>query len=173
MTAFYALDDEERDFWIADWELQRDRCPDCDGSLRECSDPKRPHYPYRRVCYATMERDAAVEAYQDLHKDQPWHNGTFTSWRAERSRSHPYPAGAGVSFGVADRDITPWDRFTTDEYASPIEPSGQGEQEEPSERDEGGQAPDSHRVPQPSLRDHEGDDESPDWQHERHRVAGH
>lgn len=103
-----------------------------------------------------MEREAAVEAYQDLHKDRPYHDGTFQSWSADRSRSHPYSAGAGVSFGVADRDLTPWDKFTTDEHASPVE-SEAGDQEEPAESGDDGQAGHGHGVSEPPFADDHGD----------------
>ena len=66
-----------------------------------------------------MEREAASAAYADLHKDAPYHDGSFKSWAKERSRSHPYHYGDGVTFGVADHDLWPGDRFTTDQYASP------------------------------------------------------
>ena len=94
-----------------------------------CSNPNRTLYPFRRICYATMEREAAEAAYQALHGEKAgWHDGTFTSWAAERSPSHPYPAMAGVSIGVAATDLTPWDRFTTQRDASPVPPSVSGEQ---------------------------------------------
>lgn len=58
--------------------------------------------------------------YADLHKDAPYHNGTFGSWVKERSASHPYHFSDGVTFGVAGEDLAPHDKFTTDEYASPV-----------------------------------------------------
>lgn len=85
-------------------------------------DPKRVWYPYRRVCYATMEREAAAEAYTSLHdEDAAYHDGTFTNWAKKRSAEYPYAAMAGVSIGVAKVDLAPHDEFTTQVDASPVE----------------------------------------------------
>lgn len=70
-----------------------------------------------------MEREAAAAAYEDLHSDRPYHDGTFQNWSDKRSRQYPYHATSGVKFGATSRDIAPWDKFTTDEHASPVEPS--------------------------------------------------
>lgn len=71
-----------------------------------------------------MEREAAQEAYTSLHgEDAAWHDGTFKRWSKSRSDEFPYAAGSGVSFGVADVDLAPWDRFTTERDASPERPS--------------------------------------------------
>jgi hypothetical protein len=68
-----------------------------------------------------MEREAASRAYAELHSERSFHDGTFTSWAKERSRSHPYHFGDGVSLWVADQDAAPWDEFTTKVNASPVE----------------------------------------------------
>lgn len=106
---------------IERWNLKRSTCPDCGNPLSECADPKRVWYSYRRICYATMEREAASDAYVALHgEDAAFHDGTFTSWVKVRSAEHPYSAMAGVSIGVARQDLAPHDKFTTDRDASPI-----------------------------------------------------
>ena len=89
-----------------------------------CGDSRRKHYPFRVVCYPTMEREAAEAAYAELHREEPFHDGTFTSWAEKRSRTHPYHFQEGVKIGVADVDLAPEDKFTTDRYASPspVEP---------------------------------------------------
>lgn len=88
--------------------------------MAECSDPQRKNYPFRRVCYATMELEAASSTYDDLHKDAPYHDGTFQSWSKERGEAFPYRYTEGVKLGVADHDLAPWDTFTTDMNASPL-----------------------------------------------------
>ncbi len=91
--------------------------------MEECSDPDRTWYPYRRVCFATMEREAAQAAYESLHGEHAgWHDGTFTSWVGVRSAEYPYSATSGVAIGVAPRDLSPHDDFTTDRDASPFPP---------------------------------------------------
>lgn len=82
-----------------------------------------------------MEREAAQEAYETLHGDDAgYHDGTFTRWSGKRSAEFPYAAGSGVTIGVADSDVAPWDKFTTDRSASPLPPSG--DEVEPDERGE-------------------------------------
>jgi hypothetical protein len=58
-----------------------------------------------------MEQAAAEWRYAELHKDLPFHDGTFTSWAKERSLSHPYHLSDGVSVWVAESDLTPHDHF--------------------------------------------------------------
>ena len=128
LAQFDQLPESERDYWLADWQIAELECRDCGRPVSECADPKRSFYPFRRICYATMEREAADAAYAALHEDLPFHDGTFTSWSAKRSTSHPYHFRSGVTFGVADRDVAPWDRFTTDRDASPVDPSLRAEQ---------------------------------------------
>lgn len=112
----------ERDLWVGRYEREQVTCKECGRPIAECADHERTFYPFRRVCYATMEREAAEAAYAARHEDKPWHDGTFTSWSKERSDSHPYRFDSGVMIGVADHDLTPWDYFTTRESASPIPP---------------------------------------------------
>lgn len=125
LAEFDRLPEVERDLWVADWEREQATCRDCGNPREQCSDHKRPWYSYRRVCYATMEREAAQAAYEALHEKQPWHDGTFTSWAKERSASHPYRYDAGVSIGATETDLTPWDLFTTKADASPVQPPRQ------------------------------------------------
>lgn len=81
-----------------------------------------------------MEREAAEAAYSALHgKDAAYHDGTFTDWAKTRSASHPYAAQSGMSIGVADRNLAPWDAFTTQVNASPVESVAQ---ESPGEKDD-------------------------------------
>lgn len=131
LAQFDRLPESERGYWIADWQLAELECSDCGRPVSECSDPARKFYPFRRICYATMEREAADAAYQALHDEESgaaFHDGTFTRWAGKRSASHPYAANAGVTIGVADRNLAPWDRFTKDRDASPVEPSVGAEQ---------------------------------------------
>lgn len=108
--------------WIARRERDRDICKHCGNPISECSDPETAYYPFRFVCYATMEQQAANAAYADLHEKAPYHDGTFTSWAEERSRKHPYRYTDGVTIAVANHDPTPWDKFTTEVSASPVRP---------------------------------------------------
>jgi hypothetical protein len=68
-----------------------------------------------------MEQASAEATYEGIHKKAKWHDGSFTSWSAEWSPSHPVPlSGNYIKVGVADHDLTPWDKFTTDVEASPL-----------------------------------------------------
>lgn len=70
-----------------------------------------------------MEREAALAAYNDLHEDAQWHDGTFRSWTKKRDAEHPYRFDFGVKIGVAETDLAPWDKFTTERDASPVKPA--------------------------------------------------
>lgn len=88
-----------------------------------CSDPDRaPRHPFRRVCYSSMEREAAQAAYEALHEAEPWHDGTFTQWSKDRSSMYPYHFRHGVTIGVTDGNVAPWDEFTTKRSATPFPP---------------------------------------------------
>lgn len=133
MGQFDRLPSAERDYWITRWEMQRLTCPDCGNPLKECSDPERAWYPYRRICYATMELKAAEAAYGALHENLGYHDGTFTSWAKDRGDEHPYAANSGVAIGVAKRDVAPHDKFTTERDASPLRSVAE---QAPSKQDE-------------------------------------
>jgi len=72
-----------------------------------------------------MEIVAARAAYERLHEEMPFHDGTFTRWGKTRSASFPYGHSDGVEVGVADEDLAPWDEFTTKVAASPIAHEGE------------------------------------------------
>lgn len=139
LAQFDRLPASERDYWITRWERDRLTCRDCGNPLDECTDPKRVWYPYRRICYATMEREAAEAAYTALHEAAGFHDGTFTSWVKDRSDSHPYAAASGVAISVAKRDVAPHDEFTTDRDASPlVAEESPGDEDEADGSDEHG-----------------------------------
>ena len=123
LAQFDRLPPTERDLWIIRWERDQATCPDCGRPREECSDPERTHYPFRRICYVTMERDAASAAYDKVHEKLKWHNGDFSSWAEERDAAHPYHYASGVKIGVADYDLAPHDKFTTEVSASPAPPA--------------------------------------------------
>jgi hypothetical protein len=58
-----------------------------------------------------MEAAAANAMYADLHEKRPYHDGTFSSWSAKRSRSHPYHFNDGVTISAARVDLSPDDEF--------------------------------------------------------------
>lgn len=76
-----------------------------------CADPVKRWFPQRRVDYATMEREAAAARYQRLHKDRPWHDGTFNRWSKDPSDLFPYHFDAGVTIDVTETDENPDDDF--------------------------------------------------------------
>jgi hypothetical protein len=58
-----------------------------------------------------MEREAAKWRYGELHKARQFHDGTFTTWSADRTLATPYHFGDGVSIDVAAKDWSPDDDF--------------------------------------------------------------
>lgn len=86
---------------------ERSSCPIHGGPLEECSDEEKPWYPQRLICRKSMELAAADRKWESLHKDRPFHDGSFKSWRVERSDSHPYHYTDGVRLWVAEVDYEP------------------------------------------------------------------
>jgi hypothetical protein len=93
--------------------------------LAECGDRDRQWFPQRRVCLPELERAVAERLYEQLHKEQPFHDGTFSRWSKEPSAETPAHFLDGVSIWVAERDLNPGDLFTTEETATPW-PSDEG-----------------------------------------------
>ena len=92
-------DDAARDQAEALHEADLLVCPHC-GNLREdCSDPTRPWYPQRNVCYASGALEVANWRYQERHKD------------AERTSRHPSLPTDGTTVWVSHADLTPDDDF--------------------------------------------------------------
>lgn len=80
------------------------------------------------VCYATMEISAAQHLYDELHKDRPFHDGTWLNWSPERSAATPYHYSDGVTIYASPEDDNPGDFFTTDANARPWdEPDGEAQ----------------------------------------------
>lgn len=105
--------------WLAQWARQRERCERHGRPFSECIDPETTWYPQRVVDYAAMHQAAAEWMYGELHKDRPWHDGTFTDWSATRSDRHPFGHSDGVAIYVDTEDRDPGDAFTTEEDARP------------------------------------------------------
>lgn len=118
---------KERDLRLAEHDRERMKCPDCGRPIAECSDPSIDLWAYRRICATTMARKAAEEDFRELHKDAPWHNGTFTDWVKDRDPAHPYHFDWGVIIGAADYDVNPDDEFRRLVNQSPFPPSGVSE----------------------------------------------
>lgn len=122
LREFDELDDLERELWIAEWEEAQAECGECGRPRSECTDPDKVWYHFRTICRATMARTAAQSAYTDLHDEFPYHDGTFTEWAKKQSEDFPFHRDAGVTIGVAELDLHPWDDFTRDPEADPIPP---------------------------------------------------
>lgn len=118
---WYDLPQSERDFWIADWLLDRAACPQCGRDPEVCGDAHRAWFPQRSVCHARMAVEAISATFKDIHEDAPYHDGTFKSWSEKRSEFHPYHYSWGVNLWVAEEDLSPGDNFLTpvNEWASP------------------------------------------------------
>lgn len=86
-------------------------CPQC-GNLREdCSDPDKPWYPQRNICYASREQAAADRRYGAKHEKQPFHNGRDVGWSKDSAKHAPYHFREGVRVYVAPFDVNPEDDF--------------------------------------------------------------
>lgn len=108
---FWALPSWEQADHVADWEFERDRCPQCKRPGGECTDPDIDWFPQRDVCYPSMALAAVNAKYDELHEKRKFHNGTFESWSEKRSDSHPFHYRDGVGLWVSRVDLTPDDDF--------------------------------------------------------------
>lgn len=52
-----------------------------------------------------METQAAEARFERLHEKAQWHDGTFESWAAEQSLSHPYHFSHGTTIWAAEADL--------------------------------------------------------------------
>jgi hypothetical protein len=104
------------------WDIENLTCSQCGQGYVDHADAEKVWYPQRTVDYAAMELAAAHARYAAVHEDRPFHDGSFKSWAAKRSSSHPYKYDEGVSIFLAETDVQPWDEFLTREDADPQEP---------------------------------------------------
>lgn len=58
-----------------------------------------------------MQQAAANRAYEQLHKDKPFHDGKFENWSETWSPETQYHYLDGVRIWVSQRDLTPDDDF--------------------------------------------------------------
>lgn len=58
-----------------------------------------------------MAQAAAQWMYDTKHEDEPFHDGTFTSWSKRRTEAHPFHYMDGVQVWVSRLDLTPDDDF--------------------------------------------------------------
>ena len=108
---------------MAEYAREKAICPDCNHPVSKCSDPFKPWYAFRRICWATVERETAIATMKAVRgQNANFHDGTFTKWAKEWSTQYRVPAGAGETVGVAEVDLAPWDEFTTKRDASPVPP---------------------------------------------------
>ncbi len=111
-------------------QLRQEACPTCGSDIAECGHPAAEFYAQRLVCRRTMAAKAAANLYQQMHKDRPFHDGTFPKdphgWSESASRATPYHFMDGVSFYATPRDLSPDDDFLS--WGSGA--SGSGKQED-------------------------------------------
>lgn len=58
-----------------------------------------------------MARAAAQWMYDQKHKDEPYHDGSWTFWSKDRSGAHPFHYMDGVRIWVSRENRTPDDDF--------------------------------------------------------------
>lgn len=110
---FAALPEREQDLQLAEDALRDEACPECHGDLAECGDLERDWFPQRHICLRTAARKMAQRKYEALHKELPYHDGTFAQWSKEPTDATPFHFSDGVTVYVADSDINPDDDFLT------------------------------------------------------------
>lgn len=95
-SAFRALPESDQDEMIA---YVTEICRDCGNLKSVCSDPERPFYPQRRMCYATATREVTARRLVDKYG------------HPEGVEVHPTD---GMGIWASPEDLTPDDDFLGD-----------------------------------------------------------
>lgn len=104
-------DDDARAEAEALWESDRLICSLCGNVREDCSDPDRPWYPQRHVCYASRAQAVADRQYGEKHNKQPFHNGHEARWTDKYTPQAPFHFRDGTRVWVSQYDLTPDDGF--------------------------------------------------------------
>jgi hypothetical protein len=128
LAAFYALPEVEE--WIADWEIEQERCKFHGGPYTECPDADADWFPQMSTCYPTMQLEAVKRRYAELHKDRPYHDGTRVIWAEKPSRLTPFHFSDGVTFWLSREDLTPDDDFLAQKAPELTAQESPGQQDE-------------------------------------------
>ena len=91
--------------------MKAETCEAHGGPRSECPDAQRDWFPQRHVCYVEMQLDAAKRRYSELHKEKPFHDGTFTHWSEKPSRLYPFHFMDGVTIWLSPSELNPDDKF--------------------------------------------------------------
>lgn len=91
--------------WIAEWERERERCPQCGRDRSECADPDVDWYPQRSICWATVAREVAARKYREAYSRNQYHSGFFDFPSKEYDPElRPFSMFDGVSIWVSQID---------------------------------------------------------------------
>lgn len=58
-----------------------------------------------------MQLEAVRGLYAELHKEQPFHDGTFTFWAEKRTKAHPFHFNDGVTIWLSPVELDSADEF--------------------------------------------------------------
>lgn len=86
-------------------------CREHGGDVAECD--HKTWYPHREVCWPAAALAAAEAAYDALHEDKPFHDGSFRLWSAKRGGKYRFHYRDGVTLTVHREDLSPDDDFLT------------------------------------------------------------
>lgn len=92
------FDGEERESWYAWLEWRDAHCPQCGQLQILCSDPLRPWYPQRHICYATADLAVHQRRWDKKHE------------KAVADGQGRLPTD-GTRLWVSPEDLTPDDHF--------------------------------------------------------------
>jgi hypothetical protein len=102
-------------------------CSHCGQPRSVCGDPERTWYPQRVICFAERERLAAQQAFDRLHHEMPYHDGTYQRWAKDQTSEFPFKYDDGSHIYTASADADPDDDFLTNKNAVPTAPeTGEG-----------------------------------------------
>ncbi len=66
-----------------------------------CKHPETVWHRWVATCHRTVALEVAKRLFAEEHKEEPWHDGTFTTWAKEFSVETPSHFSDGMTIWVA------------------------------------------------------------------------
>lgn len=104
---------------IAAWEIQAETCPLHGGPRSECPDDERDWFPQLHICYVEMQLEGAKGLYAELHRERPFHDGSFQRWSENRTPDFPFRFDDGTTVWLSPVDLEPGNDFLGRASGSP------------------------------------------------------
>lgn len=102
--------------------MERSTCSFHGGPYDECQDDERDWYSQLSVCYPTMQEKAAQRWFEEIHRDKPFHDGSFDRWSEKWSPGFPFHYSDGTTVWISKEELGLGGDFLNRGSAAPEEP---------------------------------------------------